>query len=419
MTENQDVLQARLQKLLTRKKSKRYYAYKLGIKEDEVNSLLDRIRRGDEAIDDAVAISEYAEELEEVIVKLEEDLKNGKGELTANVRDEIKTLDELIEKCHIDTDKWNIDRYVQNYWGNREQPHWQVKAYLSLKTNQENFHKEFKKFLRGYTPAILVGYEPEPYDFISPKCCLVINKQDEHLNKFDINGSNNIEERFRNCHTKMVNILESARNTNYVEKVLYVIGSDQFNSEWTGLTTKGTPQQNILPYHDAFSKICNYELKMIQTLKKYCSNIEVMYMPGNHDEYVGWHLIHWLEAMYSTDEEIQFDISSDYTKLFKYGKSLMMFNHGDAIKPDKLAASFPVIGKDVWSDCDNYYIFTGDKHHEVSKEYNGIMFYQLPALSTSKSLWDSKMGHTCSKAELTAFLLGETEGVNTIYKQRL
>jgi hypothetical protein len=49
---------------------------------------------------------------------LKKDIVNGKGEITLSLANEIKTLDELIEKCKIDTTKWEITKYVQNYWGN-------------------------------------------------------------------------------------------------------------------------------------------------------------------------------------------------------------------------------------------------------------------------------------------------------------
>lgn len=419
MTENQQVLRNRLQQLLTRKKSKRYYAKQLGVTENEVNNLLERIRRGEE-VEESVEMANYIATLEDVIVKFEENIKAGTSELTANLKEEIKTLDELIEKCKIDTEKWTIDRYVQNYWGNSAQPHWQVKAYLTKKTPAENFQKEFKEFLRTYSPSPMrVSYKSLPTDTFCSKACLIINKQDEHLNKFDINGDNSIQERFNRTFNKVTKILEGARSTNYLEKIVYILGSDQFNSEWTGCTTKGTPQQNIAPYQEAFSKICDYELKMINLLKSNCDNLEVVYVPGNHDEYVGWHLIHWLQAMFWTSTNIQFDISYKYTKYMRYGKSAIMFNHGDAIKPAKLANIFPIQFKEEWSKAENFYIFTGDKHHEVSIDFNGIKFYQLPALSGSKSSWDEKMGHTCSPAELTAFLIEEEQGMTNIYKQKL
>lgn len=422
MPENQEVLRERLQQLLTQKKSRKYYAHKLGITELQVREIMDRMRRGDEAIQDVTSLSNYSSELEEVIVKMEENLQEGTGELTANVKDEIKTLEELIKKCQIDTTKWNIDRYVQNFWGSSSQPHWQVKAFLSKKTPTENFQKNFMDFLVGYSPDRewttnknrgLNDRRPEK------KACLIINKQDEHLNKFDIDGKNDINLRFAQAYERIHDILQEADAHHTIRKVVYILGSDQFNSEWSGATVRGTPQTNIMPYQEGFSRICEYEVSMLDLLGSYADNVKVIYVPGNHDEYVGWHLIHWLKALYRNNGKYEFDLSTKSTKYMKYGNSAIMFNHGDAIKPPKLASTFPIGFKEEWSECDNFYIFTGDKHHEVSIDFNGIKFYQLPALSTAKSSWDDKMGHLCSKAELTAFLIDEERGMTNIYKQQL
>jgi hypothetical protein len=96
-----------------------------------------------------------------------------------------------------------------------------------------------------------------------------------------------------------------------------------------------------------------------------------------------------------------------------------MFNHGDALKPAKLAAIFPMEYRDEWSYHTKFYIFTGDKHHELSQDFNGIKFYQIPAFSNAKSSWDEKNGYTCAKAEVTAFLIEEENGMTNIFKQYL
>src|SRR5882762_450925 len=262
MTENQQVLKERLQKLMSQKQSRKFYAKRLGITENEVRDLIENIRRGQEALDEIPAILEYVTDLEDVIVNFSEDVKEGKGEVTAKVKEEIKTLDELIEKCKIDTEKWNIDRYVQNYWGNDRQPHWQVKAFLSKKTSEENFSKNFTAFLESY--KLDAGeVEPVEYNYLAKNACLIVNKQDEHLNKFDINGSNVIEHRFQKTYFKLQRILEAANTMNILDQIVYILGSDQFNSEWTGLTTRGTPQTNLMPFQEAFEKICEYEISMI------------------------------------------------------------------------------------------------------------------------------------------------------------
>jgi len=409
MSGNQTLLE-QLQQMLHWKKSKKYYAEKLGVTEVEIDELLADIRkRQDEA-----EIGNYIADLEDTVVKFTEDLVKGTGEIVANVTEEIKSLEELIEKCKIDTDKWEITKYVQNFWGNGTNPHWQVKAWLGKKLFQDSF------------VDFLASYEPVSQDIIRPAFVdskdngmLVINKQDSHLNKYDIDGNNDIGKRLGELVYKIELIVNQARLSNNLEHIVYVIGSDEFNSEFTGTTTKGTPQTNTHTYHDSFKFICDHEILVITMLLQHSENVSVVYVAGNHDEFAGWHMITWLQAYFRNTERVQFDCSPKYRKYLSYGSSALMFNHGDAIKPAKLAALFPIEFKDGWSFHNNFYIFTGDKHHEVSQDFNGIKFYQIPAFSNAKSLWDDKMGHVMSKAEVTGFLIAQSSGMTNIFKQYL
>jgi hypothetical protein len=137
MPENQSLLE-QLQQMLHWKKSKKYYADKLGITEAEIDGLLADIRKEENAQEDA-EIGNYIADLEDRVVKFTEDLIKGTGEVVANFSEEVKSLDELIEKCNIDTEKWEITKYVQNFWGNGNNPHWQVKAWLGKKSTEQVF----------------------------------------------------------------------------------------------------------------------------------------------------------------------------------------------------------------------------------------------------------------------------------------
>ena len=110
-------LLTQLEEILHWKKSKKFYADKLGIAESDVDELLKELRTRESIIQEA-ELGNYVSELEETIVRFEEDILKGTGEIVINTKDEIKSLDELIIKCKIDTDKWEITKYVQNYWGN-------------------------------------------------------------------------------------------------------------------------------------------------------------------------------------------------------------------------------------------------------------------------------------------------------------
>ena len=416
MPENQSLLE-QLQQMLHWKKSKKYYADKLGITEAEIDGLLADIRKEENAQEDA-EIGNYIADLEDRVVKFTEDLVKGTGEVVANFSEEVKSLDELIEKCHIDTEKWEITKYVQNFWGNGNNPHWQVKAWLGKKSTEQVFQDAFVDFLASYQPVSQEVMSPKFVDGKS-NAMLVINKQDSHLNKYDIDGNNSILDRLSTIMYKVEVIANQAQLSNNLEQITYIIGSDEFNSEYSGATTKGTPQTNTHTYHDSFQFICDHEVLMITMLLQYAEHVNVVYVAGNHDEFVGWHMVNWLQTYFRNTERLTFDCSPKYRKYISYGESALMFNHGDAIKPAKLAALFPIEFREAWSFHNNFYIFTGDKHHEVSQDFNGIKFYQIPAFSNAKSLWDDKMGHTMSKAEVTGFLVDQYSGMTNIFKQYL
>ena len=416
MPENQSLLH-QLEQMLHWKKSKKFYAEKLQITEDEVDALIRELRNA-EAVENEAEIGNYIGELEDTIVRFIEDVQKGTGEIVVNTKEEIKSLEDLIEKCKIDTDKWEITKYVQNYWGNVEHPYYQVKAWLGKKKNEQVFQDSFISFLETYQPVSPEIIGPR-FELSKANACLVINKQDSHLNKLDIEGNNDILERFATYIQKVETILNQAILSNNVTEIKYIIGSDEFNSEFTNTTTKGTPQQNILSYHTAFQAICDHEVNVINLLLQRGGDVEVIFVAGNHDEFVGWHLASWLEIYFRNENRVSFDISPRYRKYVSYGSSAMMFNHGDALKPAKLAGLFPMEYKEAWSDHDNFYIFTGDKHHEVSLDFNGIKFFQLPAFSTAKSGWDDKNGYTIAKGEVTGFLIDFDYGITNIFKQYL
>lgn len=416
MPENQSLLQ-QLEQMLHWKKSKKFYAEKLNITETEVDELIKELR-GSQIAQEEAEVGNYIGDLEEQVVRFFEDIQKGTGEVVFNSKEEIKSLDELIEKCNIDTDKWEITKYVQNYWGNAEQPHYQVKAWLGKKKGEQVFQDSFVSFLETYQPVSPDIMAPK-FDEAKKDACLIINKQDSHLNKLDIGGDNNIHKRFGNFIQRVEIILNQATLANNLTDINYIIGSDEFNSEFTNTTTKGTPQQNILSYHQAFQAICDHEVSVINLLLQKGELVSVIFVAGNHDEFVGWHLASWLQTYFRNEERVFFDISPRYRKYVSYGTSAMMFNHGDALKPAKLAHLFPMEYKNSWSDHENFYIFTGDKHHEVSLDFNGIKFYQLPAFSTAKSSWDDKNGYTVTKGEVTGFLIDFEDGITNIFKQYL
>ena len=406
-----------LRKLISGKRSKDYYATRLGVNVVEIDKLLEQLREGK-------TTREYQEELKHKKVqdKLTEDTwfssystdyNLDKGEVSVfGYWQHEPTPDEIIAAHKIDVTQWKLSQF----WSKQKSKGFQVSALFTKLSQKEDFHQRFLDFLQEYdSPHIPIVSPKKSYPF--PNTCLIYNKQDSHLNKYDIEGDNDIQNRFSTIEEKTEKILKKACLATNLQKVIYIIGSDEFNSEWTSMTTKGTPQQNILPYHVSFELICKHEVAIISKLLQYSKEVEVVYCPGNHDEYVGWHMMSWLKVYFRNQENLSVDITPDYTKYLKYSNTALCINHSDAQKPERLAQNFPIEFREHWSSCDHYYIFSGDKHTELTRSIGGIKFYQIPALSTSKSRWDSKNGYATSKPEMTAFLIEENNGMTDIYKE--
>ncbi len=303
--------------------------------------------------------------------------------------DKIPSEQEIIDHFNIDITKYRISQI----W-HKTTPGGRYSISVNLQANKGNetinLNEEFILKLNNLQPIEQLHL---PIITNKPNACLVIPKQDAHWDKFDIDGNNSIEDRFAIFTKTMLYQLEKVLKTNTLEKIIYIVGSDEFNSEWTSQTTKGTPQQNTMSYQKAFEKISEFSIEFIKLLRFYTQKIEVVLLNGNHDHNVSWHLANLLKHIFSKNESITIDTELNNTKIVEYSSSLILLNHGDEMKPKDLATKFPIIAKDKWSKFDNYFVLSGDKHHEQAYDYNGIRTYQVPQVAKAKSLWDEQQGH--------------------------
>jgi len=336
---------------------------------------------------------------------LKEDTIKGEATLTFTA-DTPPTEQQIIEWFKIDTKKYRINQvYHKTSFGGKYAI---TVSLLALKGSQTlDVSTDFLDKLDELKP---LSAFPTIKSRIKgkPNVALLIPKQDAHFNKYDIDGNNNIAERFKAFTRSLLNQLEKVSATSNIEKIFYIVGSDEFNSEWTGNTTKGTPQQNILTYEQGFEAISEFNIAITRLLKAYSAEVEVILLNGNHDHNVSWHLAHLLSRLFSNTPNITVNSELVNTKIITYGKNLIALNHGDATKHKDLASKLPILAKDKWSSHDNYFIITGDKHTELAQDFNGIMAYRVPQLSSSKSAWDDKNNYITSKPEMLTFVFQET-----------
>ena len=331
--------------------------------------------------------------------------------------DNIPSEKEVIEHFKIDTTKYRIS---QIWHKTTPSGKYSISVNLQALKGSETISIDdvFLEKLKQIKPLSLINVYTNQSATNKNKACLLIPKQDVHWNKYDIDGKNDINERFSTFTKSMLSQLEKVQATNEIEKIIYIVGSDEFNSEWTGTTTKGTQQVDILSYQESFERVTEFTIEFIKLLRYYSPNVEVVLLNGNHDHNVSWHLANLLKHVFSKNESISVDTDLVNTKILEYSTNLILVNHGDEMKPKDLATKFPIIAKAKWSSFDNYFVVTGDKHHETAHDFNGVRTFQVPQLSTAKSAWDDKKGHLCSKAELVTFLF-EEDGLSNILRKQI
>jgi len=330
--------------------------------------------------------------------------------------DRIPTEQEIIEHFNIDTKLYRINQiYHKTSFGGK----YAITVSLLANKGQDaiSLSDEFIQKLGKIEPLPNININ-SLFDGSRPSACLVIPKQDAHWNAYDVKGENSIEDRFATFTKTLYHQLEKVSLTNELDKIIYVVGSDEFNSEYTNATTKGTPQQNILTYEQAFEKITEFNIETIKLLKSYAKEVEVILLNGNHDHYVGWHLANVLKHVFKKIHFVTINDSTENTKIVNYQKNLILLNHGDAQSPKELGGKFPVLAHSIWSNYTNYVVICGDKHHERSADINGVICYQVPQLSKAVSAWSDKKGYLLSKPELLTFLFEEDE-LSNIFRNRI
>ena len=364
-------------------------------------------KSANEAVNAFIALNEYKETRDE----------DGKVSITETV-DRKLTDDELYKRYGRSKEDWRISMV----WFKDKQSGFLLSCcFIPLKKTPENTLKlsdVFLKRLNSITPIKKSSILAKKLDKTLPISLMVIPKQDFHANKLDVGGDNNIEERFSKFKFNLTKQLKNASLTNRLDSIVYIVGSDEFNSEWNGTTTKGTPQVNILSHQEGFEKITDFNIDIINTLLEFTNNVEVTLLNGNHDYSIGWHLANLLKRVFRDIKQVKVDDRIDNTKVFGWADNLILINHGDEMKPKDLAIKFPTIAKEMWSKHSNYFVITGDKHHEIAHDFNGIMTYQVPQLSNAKSAWDDKKGYIVGKAEMVNFVF-EKDGLSAILRNRM
>jgi hypothetical protein len=304
-------------------------------------------------------------------------LDKGEGKIETTLSYEPQSPEEIIAALKINTKEWKLSQY----WNKQRGDKWLISALITkLKPNDAEF---IKNLFQDWNPKpFVVPKASTKNDSSLSTASAVLSLQDIHFGK---EGNHSITEDFEYAVKDLVTRASKMVN---LERVYYVVGGDLINMDtFSGTTTSGTPVDNSQTAVDAYITAFDAILWSIGYIKQYCTELHVVYIPGNHDRLSSFHLAHALSKAVSGDD-IYWHTDYLERKVLTYGMNFFAFEHGD-VKTSNSLLVYATERPEDWGSTKYRTLYTGHLHTRRKVEYitqdenTGFTIKVLPSLSRS------------------------------------
>lgn len=201
-----------------------------------------------------------------------------------------------------------------------------------------------------------------------------------------------------------------------VTRCLFPIGNDFFDTNSADMFTKhGTPQQDDVRWKRTYQLGCQFIIRTVEKLMQ-LAPVDVLVIPGNHDEDKIWHLGEYVGAWFNKSKDVFVDNGMQKRKYYHFGQNLLGLTHGYFERNNKLDSLMAYEVPQLWANSVNREWHLGDKHHKVdmvlktNEMDNGVVVRILRNLATP-SVWEYDKGFVGSLHAGEAFVWHETDGV--------
>jgi len=340
--------------------------------------------------------------------------------------DHIKTLDELLKICDVDTEIWGVKDYTVNKWDvtaiidktPKTFQNFQVKARLEknvVASDALYIEKMFKNMVKNYEPPVLNWTKIQNSFDNNENNLLEISIFDLHIGKLAWGGETGenydtkiARERFLSSIEKL---LKNASGFPY-SRILFPIGNDFFNSDTIfNTTTKGTQQDEDLRWQKTFNVGVRLLVDAINMLKQTGVPVDVVVIPGNHDFERSYYMGKYLEAWFNNDPSVWINNGASPRKYYRFGNVLLGLTHGSEEKESSLPMlmATDIESKPLWSETKFHEWHLGHIHRKRNVKYEinrsrplnedlGVTVRYLSSLTGTEE-WHHKKGFVgCTKA---------------------
>lgn len=372
---------------------------------------------------------------------------DSKGDYYIDARGpEITTLQQLLDHGDDDLHKYDIDRYIRNRWpttmkGPDGDPiqvfNWQVKAWFGLKKPRE----VIEELLDGLIQDVSDTAQQLPSRWKERQSDPGGDKLLE-IALFDLHLGNLVwaDEAYENWDMKIAervfksaiaDLLYQASEKYDIKRILYPIGNDFFHADnKEAQTTSGTAMDLDTRWHKMFRKGIELQRWAIEHMRG-IAPVDVVVVPGNHDEISAAMMGEVLGAVYEHTEDVHIDNGPKSRKYYRFGETIIGFTHGNHEKEADLPMALAreadrYLGEPAFSDTSFREFQIGHYHHRRGRRYvasyedkHGVLVRIIPTLTATDD-WHMQKGYIFATRAAEAFIYDEELGLSgNLTAQRL
>ena len=338
----------------------------------------------------------------------------------------IQTLEDLLRFHRVDTEIWEVERFVINAYEQGAKdldgevtvtPLHQIKAWLRRKAGVKLIREVAAEMLAELREAAGAQRRAAPLlRYKAPDDVLFeLAPVDAHLNKLAWGPETGHEhydsevaaERWRmNCTTLLTRAApwKPARTA-------IILGNDFFNVASTGKATQGGTPQDVDTRLGKMFRLGRSLITDTVSQALELSPVELVTIRGNHDGELAWLLGEVISAWYKDHPHVTVRNEPTARKYLRWGEVLLGFTHGDKEKADKLPLIMATERRGDWAETTHREWHLGHLHKAMKwdDEFAGVRVRRLPSLCSSDN-WHSEMGYVGGIKATEGYLFSKRDG---------
>lgn len=193
-----------------------------------------------------------------------------------------------------------------------------------------------------------------------------------------------------------------------IEKIIFPIGNDFFNSDTvTNTTTKGTILDSDTRWSRMYKKGVDLLIWSVEQLR-HIAPVYIFQVPGNHDKMLSYCAVTTLHAFYRNIDGVTVNLSPQPREYIQYGECLIGFAHG-ADEKQRIKNLMQVEAPEAWGETKFREFHLAHLHSESVEEVGGIIFRIISTMKRTDA-WENEMGYKGAIHKSQAFVWDKHKG---------